>query len=107
MNKSFKPWFEFSLATGDIDRTNNSGWYAGNSEMSMKNNLHKGTCGDLNIYSLSPSGSTLGFAYFPDECASDLKRDGVVILDESLPGGSASPFNGGDTLVHEVGHWLG
>jgi hypothetical protein len=98
----------FSLV--QVDRTANTTWYNscyGSAESAMKSALRRGTADDLNIYTCNPSGGILGYATFPSSYASSPSRDGVVLLHSSLPGGSAAPYNLGDTGTHEVGHWMG
>lgn len=105
----FNTKFRFSLISTDRTANNTyfSAGYGTAAETSMKNALRKGTAKDLNIYFNQPSTGELGWATFPSSYASKPKMDGVVCDGRTVPGGSFSPYNEGDTATHEVGHWLG
>jgi len=109
LNAAYGAWgWQFNLVA--TDRTTNSTWYTcsgGSCETQMKNALHQGTGDDLNIYSNNMGGGLLGWATFPSSYNSSPNMDGVVILYSSLPGGTAAPYNLGDTATHEIGHWMG
>ncbi|KAJ7869137.1 metalloprotease [Mycena olivaceomarginata] len=101
---------------GNVSRTTNATWFnsaapetseADGNEVCTST---RGTRMTLNCVYLFTSGSgknLLGYATFPSSYIASPKDDGVVILYSSLPGGSASPYNLGKTLTHEVGHWVG
>jgi hypothetical protein len=81
-------------------------------ESRMKSSLRDGGANALNIYTTAPGGGVLGWGTFPDGVKSGFggsinSDDGVVIRFDTLPRGTLSPYNEGNTLVHEVGHWLG
>ncbi len=102
--------FRFDL-TGTT-HTVNSTWYhvvpgKAGVERDMKRALHQGDATTLNVYVADIGGGLLGWAYFPKGYNNGRDFiDGVVMLDESMPGGTAGKYAFGDTLTHEVGHWL-
>lgn len=101
--------FRFVLA--GVTRTANNTWYTmgygSAAEQQAKAALRQGNGATLNLYSANIGGGLLGWATFPSDYASKPSMDGVVMLYSSIPGGSAAPYNLGDTATHEVGHWLG
>jgi hypothetical protein len=110
LNDAYAPWgWSFNLV--QTTRTTNATWFNTCDdtavEAAMKTALRQGTADDLNIYSCNPGGGLLGWATFPNWYAGAPKDDGVVVLYSSVPGGSAAPYNLGDTGTHEVGHWMG
>lgn len=110
LNDAYGPQWGWNFNLVSTDRTTNATWYAncyGSSETAMKTALRRGTAKDLNIYSCNPGGGILGYATFPSSYTGAPSKDGIVILYSSLPGGTAAPYNLGDTATHEVGHWMG
>jgi len=110
LNDAYASWgWSFRLAA--TTRTSNATWYTAGygstAQTQMKAALRQGSADDLNIYANNMGGGLLGWATFPSEYASKPLNDGVVILNASMPGGSAAPYNLGDTATHEVGHWMG
>ncbi|MDY7096477.1 MAG: zinc metalloprotease [Acidobacteriota bacterium] len=101
--------FSFTLAS--IDRTQSNSWFTGcynrSRERQMKQALNISPATTLNIYTCKPSGGILGWAYFPNSYSESSYWHGTVLLYSTLPGGSAAPYNLGDTGTHEVGHYLG
>ncbi|MFC8620202.1 zinc metalloprotease [Micromonospora purpureochromogenes] len=98
----------FGFQLTKINRVTNPAWYpivqGSSAERSMKTSLREGGKNTLNIYLGELSDDLLGWATFPQRKLNSM--DGVVVLSESLPGGTTANYNQGDTGTHEVGHWL-
>ncbi|MBV9831507.1 MAG: zinc metalloprotease [Marmoricola sp.] len=111
---SFNTPTRYSFTLAGVNYRKNEGWYHayffGKRDRSMKRHLHRGNARTLNIYinGGGPKGEpVLGWSRFPWQYAASPKLDSVSINRAALPGGSATGYNLGDTVIHETGHWLG
>ena len=81
--------------------------HAGQDRAGHEEGSPRGDSETLNVYTANIGDGLLGWAYFPKGYNNGRDYiDGVVMLDESMPGGTAGKYALGDTLTHEVGHWL-
>jgi hypothetical protein len=92
----------------------NDKWYHatpfGSVDRQAKRTLHRGGARSLNLYindSRSQGLPLLGYSRFPWQYHLNPALDGVTVNVNGLPGGKARGYNLGDTVIHEVGHWLG
>jgi hypothetical protein len=99
----------FEFFKSQVNRVDNRRWFTGcyAQDTRMKRALAVDPAHNLNFYTCQPRGNILGYAYLPWSFDETDERHGVVVLHSSLPGGSAVPYNLGDTGTHEVGHYLG
>ena len=111
LNAGFAPLgVRFALAL--VQRVDNAEWYedlrlGSAAERDMKEALALDPARVLNLYTASLGLDYLGWATLPDARAEVDDYQGVVVLDQSLPGGNAVPYHLGHTGTHEVGHWAG
>jgi hypothetical protein len=105
MNVAFAP-HQFQLR--ETARTNNAALFNTCTSLddSFKAQLRKPVDGPnvLYIYTCALDG-LLGYANYPTSLAAFPLLDGVVLNDQSLPGGSFENYNLGQTATHEIGHW--
>lgn len=93
--------FTFTLA--GVDRFYNDTWHVDGNSSKYRAQTRQGGKNALNIWLVD--FDYLGVATFP--WGGNKKIDGIRVNYASLPGGSATNYDLGETATHEAGHWLG
>lgn len=107
LNDAYAP-YDIFFTLVSVDYTMNDQWFGDMDqyESTYKQQLNIDPVHHLNIYSGNMPG-LLGWSYLPYSWPENHYMHGVCLLYSSLPGGTSTPYNLGDTATHEVGHYLG
>lgn len=113
MNAAYGP-HDISFALKNTTFTVNATWAAGDDEVVMKTQLRQGDYSTLNVYLVDTAKLgelvALGYCYLPEPNVTTdspvFVKDGCVVKAQTVPGGSATRYNGGGSVIHEVGHWF-
>ena len=95
--------FTFYLA--GTDRFYNDTWHVDGASTTYRSQTRKGGANALNMWLVD--FDNLGVATFPWDYSKNPSIDGIRVHYASLPGGSATNFDLGETATHEAGHWFG
>jgi hypothetical protein len=95
----------FTFTLKGVDRIANDAWHTDQNSEQYRRLTRQGGADALNIWLVD--FAYLGIATFPSDYKSSNGSDGIRVYYGSLPGGSETNYNEGDTVVHETGHWLG
>ncbi|MFL6021926.1 MAG: zinc metalloprotease [Marmoricola sp.] len=87
------------------NRIANNTWHTDRQSTTYRAQTRQGGKNALNIWLVD--FNYLGIATFPWDYAANGAIDGIRVQYSSLPGGSATNYNLGETATHEAGHWLG
>ncbi|PVH82292.1 zincin [Cadophora sp. DSE1049] len=112
LNENFAP-NHIKFVLQGITRTVNPAWStdAAGAELQMKSALRKGDYKTLNLYFQKRlMQNALGYAYYPTTTTVGSRAfnlSGATNRYDTVPGGTATNYNLGKTVTHEVGHWMG
>ncbi len=95
--------FRFALA--GVDRFYKDSWHQDHSSTNYRRATRQGGADALNIWLVD--FKYLGVATFPWDYDKKDGSDGIRVQYSSLPGGTETNYNFGETATHEAGHWLG
>ena len=95
--------FTFTLA--GVNKYDNNQWHKDKQSSTYRKKTRQGGKNALNIWLVD--FAYLGIATFPWDYARQSGIDGIRVQYTSLPGGSATNYDLGETATHEAGHWLG